>query len=327
MLVTDARNQTRMTRHEFSTTTKRILRQRAGQRCSNPDCRRPTCGPGDRPDQAVSIGEAAHLTAAEEDGPRYDPALTREQRCSIHNAVWLCCNCHTLVDHAADRFPADLLRSWKQQAEFEALAALLKYPAGPVPTRDLPPTPETVEAVLERYCDDCLAQWEDACADPQNPDKLGHYVEPHYALLREDARPQEASQRAPHPPGGPGAEAAEPYQNVAQEGDDAETELTRLLQAGRRLCLTEDAGSGKSIFTRRLRAFLSSPAGRQALCDGRPPLAVRWEPRVRGWPAAFDEPGLTAALAESLQPSLDALDSAPTPAKSPGRHSAPAAWS
>jgi hypothetical protein len=38
---------------------------------------------------------------------------------------------------------------------------------------------------------------------------------------------------------------------VAAEGDDAETELAKLLSASSRLCLTEDAGAAKSGFTRR----------------------------------------------------------------------------
>ena len=55
-------------------------------------------------------------------------------------------------------------------------------------------------------------------------------------------------------------------------------------------------GAGKSIFTRRLEAFLCSPEGRRALFDGKPALVVRWEERTRAWPASFTPAGLIAAL-------------------------------
>ena len=52
------------TRDEFSKPVVARLASRAGHRCSNPDCRRPTSGPEVTSDGVVNIGVAAHITAA-----------------------------------------------------------------------------------------------------------------------------------------------------------------------------------------------------------------------------------------------------------------------
>lgn len=97
-----------------------VLGRRAGMKCSNPDCPNPTCGPQDDPRKAVNIGVAAHITAAMPGGPRHDPSLTPEQRNSIENAIWLCQNCHHLVDSDPRRFTVEALHRWKSDAEARA---------------------------------------------------------------------------------------------------------------------------------------------------------------------------------------------------------------
>ena len=65
-------------RDDFSQKTIDRLCERVGGKCSNPNCRRETKGPHSNPQKRVSIGEAAHITAAAEGGPRYNPDLTPE---------------------------------------------------------------------------------------------------------------------------------------------------------------------------------------------------------------------------------------------------------
>lgn len=65
------------------------------------------------------------MTAASAGGPRYDPSLTRQQRRSPENGVWLCQNCAKLVDSDPLRYPAELLHTWKAQTEASTLAALV----------------------------------------------------------------------------------------------------------------------------------------------------------------------------------------------------------
>jgi hypothetical protein len=109
-----------MARDDFSKRTIEVLADRAGNRCANPNCRQPTSGPRTDPDKSVNIGVAAHITAASEGGPRYDPALTPEERSHADNGVWLCQNCAKLVDNDPTGYPVDLLRAWKRQAETAA---------------------------------------------------------------------------------------------------------------------------------------------------------------------------------------------------------------
>jgi len=109
----------RRSRDDFSESVKRVLANRAGHICSNPDCRRSTSGPSDRvTDRAVSVGDAAHITAAAPGGPRYDPSLAPEERRSAANGIWLCSLCARLIDqNGGIDHPADILRAWKQLRE------------------------------------------------------------------------------------------------------------------------------------------------------------------------------------------------------------------
>lgn len=104
-------------RDDFTKATIEALADRAGNRCSNPACRQLTSGPRSEPDRAVNIGVAAHITAASEGGPRYDPALAPEARRHPDNGIWLCQNCAKLVDNDPAAYPVALLRAWKQGAE------------------------------------------------------------------------------------------------------------------------------------------------------------------------------------------------------------------
>lgn len=112
-------------RDEFSAGVKQVLAHRAGYRCSKPDCRASTAGPSlQAPTSKSSIGVAAHITAAAPGGPRYDPHLTREERSSAPNGIWLCQNHAKEVDDDATAFTVEKLRAWKVHAEVTARALL-----------------------------------------------------------------------------------------------------------------------------------------------------------------------------------------------------------
>jgi HEAT repeat protein len=108
-------------RDEFDQKTKDVLSRRAGGKCSNPECRRVTSAPHTSSEKAVNVGVAAHITAAAAEGPRYDPTLSIEERMAANNGIWLCQFCGTLVDSDVERYPVDLLRRWKSEAENSAL--------------------------------------------------------------------------------------------------------------------------------------------------------------------------------------------------------------
>jgi tetratricopeptide (TPR) repeat protein len=117
-----------MSRDDFPLPVLRRLAQRAGHRCSNPDCRRDTSGPASTDDEAVNIGVAAHITAASAGGPRFIPHLTPAQRSAINNGIWLCQSCAKLIDNDEERFTTAVLATWKTSAELQAKLRLQTPP-------------------------------------------------------------------------------------------------------------------------------------------------------------------------------------------------------
>jgi len=157
------------------------------------------------------------------------------------------------------------------------------------------------EAALQTYSDRQIEIW-NACLEGghDRQDRLDHYVEPHYSLMKLQAQTALAGdrfgreKRHPEQSDDDGHRAYDP---VAADGDDAETELSKLLTVSSRLCLAEDAGAGKSVFTRRALAFACSPQGQTVLFDGHPGLVVRWEQWENDWPSDFRR-ALTDAIAD-----------------------------
>lgn len=107
-------------RDNFTEKTKSVIQNRAGNLCSNPDCKALTSGPNANPEKATKTGEAAHITAAAPGGPRYNANLTREQRKSAQNGIWLCSKCASFIDSDFLNYPVRLLQDWKLNAEVKA---------------------------------------------------------------------------------------------------------------------------------------------------------------------------------------------------------------
>ncbi len=103
-------------RNDFTLKTKKILANRVANRCSNPSCRRITCGP-QKSEGAINIGVAAHITAASSTGPRFEMSITDAERKSIDNGIWLCQSCAKLIDNDIEVYTVEKLRHWKMLAE------------------------------------------------------------------------------------------------------------------------------------------------------------------------------------------------------------------
>ena len=93
---------------------------RAGDRCSNPNCRALTSGPHNDRKKSLTLGAAAHIAAASPSGRRYDPLLPDHEHDAYGNAIWLCRNCANVIDNDVVLYPASLLRTWKRAAEENA---------------------------------------------------------------------------------------------------------------------------------------------------------------------------------------------------------------
>ncbi|KRD79720.1 hypothetical protein [Lysobacter sp. Root983] len=117
-------------RDDFNRAAKELLAKQAGHRCAHPHCGKPTSGADESGTGAINIGVAAHITAASAGGPRYDPALTSEQRKDASNGIWLCQDHAHAVDADDSGFSAEILRTWKRQAEDRSFHALMAGMAG-----------------------------------------------------------------------------------------------------------------------------------------------------------------------------------------------------
>jgi hypothetical protein len=106
-----------MPRDNFSKAVQDILRRRVANRCSNPDCRVQTTGPATKSDKITNIGVAAHITAASPKGPRFSARLSKIDRMSLENGIWLCSNCATKIDRDTGMFTVAKIESWKHAAE------------------------------------------------------------------------------------------------------------------------------------------------------------------------------------------------------------------
>jgi hypothetical protein len=105
-------------RDEFSSDTKDLLGKRAGYICSHPSCHQLTVGPSkDRKSGLTMVGVAAHITAAEKGGPRYDPDISSEERASESNGIWMCQTHGKAIDDTPGRHSVAELKRWKAQHE------------------------------------------------------------------------------------------------------------------------------------------------------------------------------------------------------------------
>jgi formylglycine-generating enzyme len=139
-----------------------------------------------------------------------------------------------------------------------------------------------IEGVIEEFSKKRLGKWN---AQLEN----FHYVDPYYDVLANPALAAKAEDSSAHRETPGEAEKVKhglQYYRLAKESDGAETWLDNLLKLGNRICVTEDAGMGKSTFTCRLQAYLCSAAGQKFFGD-KPCLAVRFEKGHWAWPEDF----------------------------------------
>lgn len=105
-------------RDDFSEGTKRVIARRVNYMCSIPHCPLFTQKPHPTDtEDFFNLGTAAHITAASEGGPRFDPTMTSEQRKSADNGIWLCKKCADQIDLDPEVYTVELLRHWKRLAE------------------------------------------------------------------------------------------------------------------------------------------------------------------------------------------------------------------
>lgn len=97
--------------------TKRRLFAASAGYCQNPNCLTELFVDTDK--NSFHIAEMAHIFAAQDDGPRPKPKLSKEERGAFENLIMLCSNCHTMVDKAPDTFPDQLILQWKREHQIK----------------------------------------------------------------------------------------------------------------------------------------------------------------------------------------------------------------
>ncbi len=99
----------------FSDAVRKELCTETGGFCANPDCQLIT-GPF-VPGFCKPIGDGAHIVSERPDGPRGQSPLTPNERAMASNGVWLCPNCHRMVDVVRPKdYSIALLQEWKVRA-------------------------------------------------------------------------------------------------------------------------------------------------------------------------------------------------------------------
>ena len=111
---------------------KIALALRSGNRCAMPSCRR-VLSSEPRDDEYVMLGEAAHIAGERGGGARgrpsarFDPTMSPEQRNSLANLLYVCRNCHEVIDarpHGERKYPVERLLAIKAEHELAVAAAM-----------------------------------------------------------------------------------------------------------------------------------------------------------------------------------------------------------
>lgn len=117
----------------FKAKISEMIAYRAAYICSNPECNTLTIGAAiSDPQLKNKKGEAAHILGEKAGAARYEASPSIDVD-GVVNGLWLCANCHTLVDKnkGAD-YPAKDLFEWKIDHE-ETISMLLRTHKSPLP--------------------------------------------------------------------------------------------------------------------------------------------------------------------------------------------------
>lgn len=104
-------------------TTKLLLAFRSGDRCALPGCGKALTRDGQQADPVVT-GQAAHIAGEKEGAARYDPSMTDEQRNHYNNLIYLCGDCHGLVDKQEVEYSVRRLLELKSEHEAKVSVAV-----------------------------------------------------------------------------------------------------------------------------------------------------------------------------------------------------------
>lgn len=111
----------------YKPTTTRRLDTLSGNQCYNPDCSRKLIGH----DGTTIISKICHISAASENGPRYNINMDDEERRGFDNLILLCDECHSIIDNPKniEIYSIELLKQWKKHHENKLINEHIRNPS------------------------------------------------------------------------------------------------------------------------------------------------------------------------------------------------------
>jgi hypothetical protein len=95
----------------------KILYIKSGNRCAMPSCRKELVISKTTEDSESIIGEAAHIKGEREGAARYDSDMTEEQRNCYENLIFVCRDCHKIIDDQEKTYTVEKLNGFKEEHE------------------------------------------------------------------------------------------------------------------------------------------------------------------------------------------------------------------
>ncbi|GLK79248.1 hypothetical protein GCM10008174_09890 [Methylopila turkensis] len=95
----------------------------------------------------------AHVFAANDDGPRAKPQMSKAERGAFENLIMLCAVCHTMIDKAPDAYPDDVIRGWKRDhaKKLQSLFGVTEFSDRGAARAVVAPLLDENRAIFERY--------------------------------------------------------------------------------------------------------------------------------------------------------------------------------
>lgn len=91
--------------------------QQSGNHCAIPTCRKLLLKEGTKTDDPANIGKLAHIKGEKPGTARYDPEMTDEERNHHSNLIYVCSNCHDMIDKQERKYTVEVLQDIKKKHE------------------------------------------------------------------------------------------------------------------------------------------------------------------------------------------------------------------
>jgi len=100
---------------QYKPSTIRRLDTLSGNSCYTPNCDKKLIAE----DGKTIVSKICHIEAASQNGPRYNPNMTDDERRSFENLILLCDEHHSIIDNPENEkdYPVSLLQEWKKLHE------------------------------------------------------------------------------------------------------------------------------------------------------------------------------------------------------------------